>query len=97
VTKGDTGLTRPPLSARVTAQKDEVRLIAHEYFQGLFRVAVYKNVGRPTDDAKKREEALGNVTKYCCRFFFVCHGSKVTWLGFLDNKTASSFFHCVVC
>jgi hypothetical protein len=37
-TGGDTGLTRPPPLARVTAHKDEVRLIAHGYFpkvQGL--------------------------------------------------------------
>jgi hypothetical protein len=37
---------------------------------GLSRVTVYKNVGRPTNDSKKWEEALWNVTNYCCRFFF---------------------------
>ena len=61
-TPDDTGLIRPPAAARVSAHKDEVRSIAHGYFQSQFRVPVYKDVGRPTHDSIKREQALTKVT-----------------------------------
>ena len=61
-TPDDTGLTRPPAAARVSARKDEVRSIAHGYFQSQFRVPVYKEVGRPRHDSIKREQALTKVT-----------------------------------
>jgi hypothetical protein len=61
-TPDDTGLIRPPAAARVSAHKDEVRSIAHGYFQSQFRVQVYKDVGRPTHDSIKREQALTKVT-----------------------------------
>ena len=43
----DTGLTRPPVVASVSAHKDEVRTIDHGYFQSQFRVTVYTEVDRP--------------------------------------------------
>ena len=61
-TPDDTGLIRPPAAARVSAHKDEVRSIAHGYFQSQFRVPVYKDVGRPTHDSIKREQGLTKVT-----------------------------------
>ncbi len=59
---GDKGLTRPPVSVRVSAHKNEVRSIARGFFQIQFRVPGYKHVGRPTHDSQKREEALEKVT-----------------------------------
>jgi len=61
-TTDDTGLTRPPASVRVSAHKNDVRSIDRGYFQRQFRVTVYKQVGRPTHDSQKREEALEDVT-----------------------------------
>jgi hypothetical protein len=57
-TPGDKGLTRPPASARVSVHKNEVRSIAQGYFRNRFKVPVYKQVGRPTHDSQKREDAL---------------------------------------
>ena len=62
-TPDDTGLTRPPAVARVSAHKVEVRSIDHGYFQSQFRVPVYKEVDRPTHDSIKREQALVKVTR----------------------------------
>jgi hypothetical protein len=59
---GDKGLTRPPVSARVSAHKNEVRSIARGYFQIQFSVPAYKQVVRPRHDSQKREEALEKVT-----------------------------------
>jgi hypothetical protein len=56
------GLTRPPVSARVSAHKIEVRSITREFFQIQFRVSSYKHVGRPTHDSQKREEDLEKLT-----------------------------------
>jgi hypothetical protein len=47
-TSDDTGLTRPPAVVRVSGHKDEVRTIAHGYFQSQLRVLVYKEVVRQT-------------------------------------------------
>ena len=42
-TPDDTGLIRPPAAARVSAHKDEVRSIAHGYFQSQFSlVFIYR-------------------------------------------------------
>ena len=49
-------------SAHVSAHKNEVRSIVHGYFQNIFRVTVFKQVGRPTHDSQKREEDLVKVT-----------------------------------
>ena len=38
------------------------KAIARGYFRSQFRVAVYKQVGRPTHDSQRREEALEKVT-----------------------------------
>ena len=62
VTPGDKGLTRPPVSTRVSAHKNEVRSIDRGYFQIQFRVSSYEQVGRPTHDSQKREEVLEKVT-----------------------------------
>ena len=43
----DTGLTRPPVSARVSAHKNEVRSIDHGYYQNQFRVSVPLKLGTP--------------------------------------------------
>ena len=59
---GDKGLTRPPVSARVSAHKNEVRSIVRGYFQNRFKVRAYKQVGRPTHDSQKREDTLERVT-----------------------------------
>jgi hypothetical protein len=59
---GDKGLTRPPVSARVSEHKNEVRSIARGFFQIQFRVPAYKHVGRPAQDSQKRDEDLEKVT-----------------------------------
>ena len=59
---GDKGLTRPPASGHISTHKNEVRSIARGYFQNQFRVTSYKQVGRPTHDSIKRQQALGKVT-----------------------------------
>ena len=59
---GDKGLTRPPVSARVSEHKNEVRSIARGFFQIQFRVSGYKHVGRPTHDSQKREDVVEKVT-----------------------------------
>jgi hypothetical protein len=61
-TPDDKGLTRPPCSVCVSVHKNEVRSIARGYFQNRFKVSVYKQVGRPTHDSQKREDALEKVT-----------------------------------
>ncbi len=55
-TSDDTGLTRPPVTMRVSAHKDEVRSIVHGYFQSQFRVSVYEVVGRSRQDSIQRRE-----------------------------------------
>ena len=60
-TSDDTGLTRPPVTMRVSAHKDEVRSIVHGYFQSQFRVPSYKEVDRPTHDSIKREQDPTNL------------------------------------
>ena len=45
-TSDDKGLTRSPVVTHVSPHKDEVRSIAHGYFQSQFRVPVYKEVDR---------------------------------------------------
>jgi hypothetical protein len=59
---GDKGLTRPPVSARVSEHKNEVRSIVRGFFQIQFRVSVYKHVVRQTQDSQKRDETLEKVT-----------------------------------
>jgi hypothetical protein len=59
---GDKGMTRPPVSVRVSAHKNEVRSIPRGFFQIQFRVPGYKHVDRPTHDSQKREEDLEKVT-----------------------------------
>ncbi len=49
VKPGDKGLTRPPVSARVSEHKNEVRSITRGFFQIQFRVSVYKHVGKVTN------------------------------------------------
>ncbi len=55
---GDKGLTRPPVSVRVSDHKNEVRSIGRGFFQIQFRVPGYKHVGRPNHDSQKREDTV---------------------------------------
>ncbi len=61
-TPDDTGLRRPAVVSRVSANKDDVRSIVHGYFQSQFRVPVYKVVDRPAQPSIQREQDLTTVT-----------------------------------